>query len=115
MKINSKCPECGNLLSAKSMRCQCGWILVEQHNAAQSDHRCKFSAAKQRCPLPGTTCPYPYGTGPWYCAEHARTLGNPEQGEKILNEAKLDDTRKKKLSWREELFINLNVGSIDNE
>ena len=107
MVNNNFCPECGASLNANTKRCSCGWHNIERRKIVLTDHRCWYTVAEMRCPLPSTMTPYLYGTGEWYCRRHYHTLNNPQFGkaelryinenyQKIMN----DDYR----DWRKDLF-----------
>jgi hypothetical protein len=73
------------------------------------DHQCQYQSWGRRCPLPGTTCPYPYAKDPWYCAAHSKSLDNPKKGESILleNEKNFHNIMEERKDWRCKLFPNL--------
>jgi hypothetical protein len=102
---NNTCPECKCLLSSPR-RCTCGWFLMEHQKSALSDHRCQYTFAERRCPLPGTMCAYPYGKGPWYCSAHYQVLDDPQLARAVLDDAEKNyhEIMKKKQDWRTKLF-----------
>lgn len=100
------CPECDKTLSAKAKRCSCGWRKAEVVTpSTPRDYRCEYTVNQRRCPLPGTICPYPYGSGPWYCTGHWR-VNDPQLGEAILIDAEKNyhQIMEDRIDWRRKLF-----------
>jgi hypothetical protein len=98
------CPECEKSLYPKATRCSCGWI--KSLAPAERDHRCQYQNNGRRCPLPGTICCTPYGSGPWYCSGHWRTLSDPQLAiAEIYNaEKNYQQILEDRIDWRTKLF-----------
>jgi hypothetical protein len=79
------CPDCYKPLSAKAIRCTCGWR--HQTIPPPREYRCHYENNHKRCPLPGTICPNPYGNSPWYCSGHWSSRGDPKLSELVLQNA----------------------------
>ncbi len=106
MSQTNSCPECGKTLYERTKRCSCGWTKPAIKTIQEVDFRCQYQSWGKRCPLPGTTCPYPYAKDPWYCADHSRALSDPQKGEAILkeNEKNFHKILADRQDWRRKLF-----------
>jgi hypothetical protein len=101
------CPECKQVLLKTDDSCFCGWQIQQRMTHGQLDNRCHYQVANHRCVLPGTMCPYPYGSSAqWYCSGHWRALNDPIRGESILIEAEKNyrTIMESRIDWRTKLF-----------
>jgi hypothetical protein len=96
------CPECKQLLIKSAINCFCGWLSSQ----VKTDHRCQYSIAQRRCPLPGTLCSYPYGHGTWYCQGHLQAFSDPKSAEAVLIDAEKNYQQilENRRDWRRKLF-----------
>jgi hypothetical protein len=100
------CPECGKRLGEKKQHCTCGWRRQLSSARACADHRCQYESDGHRCPLPGTMCPYPYSSTPWYCSGHWSAIGDPRLGNAVLLDAEQNYEKILESSrhWHDKLF-----------
>jgi hypothetical protein len=70
--VNTACPECGDTLHAKSVRCACGWTKPEATKGGPNHHRCAhIGVGGKRCPDAGTMTAATSGdSSTWYCSRH---------------------------------------------
>jgi len=103
MSTKQYCRECNQPLAKGSASCSCGW---RGGQATVADHRCHYQSMGRRCPLPGTICPYPYGSSPWYCSGHWRCMDDPRLGEAVTLDAEenYEKILESRRSWRDKLF-----------
>lgn len=100
--MRTHCPDCKKFLSSK-IKCRCGWTNKDLEEEPQhADHRCQYQIKGRRCPLPGTICNHPYGSGPWYCSGHWHALNDPKLGEAVLIEAEKNyqEIMESRRDWR---------------
>ncbi len=97
------CGECKQALASNVTRCSCGWQMTQ---TTVTDYRCQYHSNDRRCPLPGTICPYPYSSAPWYCFGHWQSLSDPKASEAILLDAEKNYQAllAKRRDWRDRLF-----------
>jgi hypothetical protein len=84
MSTKQRYGECKYLLPNDVTECICGW--KTRKAIVITDHRCQYQSSGRCCPLPGTMCHHPYGNT-WYCSGHWQTLGDPQLGEAVLQDA----------------------------
>lgn len=79
-----KCPECGEKLSFDALRCACGWGLKRGEKAGRVyDHRCTFTAGRDRCAYPVGM--FPEGSTSGWCIFHRNA--KPEDGAEIVRQS----------------------------
>ena len=113
-----RCFECKQFLSAGQARCSCGWQLPKKKTAC-ANYDCQYQSKGRRCRLDGTMSHSTHANANWYCVYHYRSMGDPKQGEEMLQyiESNYQEIKTARIDWRRNLHLDKtkNIWSVHNE
>lgn len=73
------CPECGELLPPKAIRCACGWKSPPAKERVEHNRLCEWVEAGIRCGKAGSVTASVGTQGRWYCTQHFFGMRTPKR------------------------------------